>query len=80
LRSLNNLVPLNLEYICTEAEMREAQSLHLRRALGGGSRWLTWLVLFGILAALLTLLYFRIRTEVAPKYQPWFLAGAAALM
>ena len=36
LGSLNNLVPLKLEYICTEAEMREAQSLHLRRPVGGG--------------------------------------------
>lgn len=39
LGSLNSLVPLKLEYVCTEAEMREAQSLHLRRAVGGGWRW-----------------------------------------
>ncbi len=72
-------LPLQLEYICTDAEMREAQSLNLRRQLGKGSRARTLLTLFGFLSVLLVALYFRIRTEVAPKYQPYFLAAVAVI-
>jgi hypothetical protein len=63
---------LQLEYICTDAEMREARSLGLREQLGKGSRVRTSLVLFGILAAVLTLACFQIRTEISPRYRPWF--------
>ena len=66
-------LPLKLEYICTDAELKEAQSLSLRQQLGGGSRWRTLLVLFVILAGVLTLLYFQFKTEIAPQYRPYFL-------
>jgi len=59
--------------------MSEAQSLNLRRRFGRGSRARTLLVLFSILGGLLLLVYLRIRTEIAPKYQPLVLAGAGAL-
>jgi len=65
---------LQLEYICTEAEMREAQSLSLRQELGKGSRVRTYVVLFGILAFVMGAAYFQMRTEIAPQYRPWFLA------
>jgi FtsH-binding integral membrane protein len=65
---------LLLEYICTDAEMREAQSLNTRQQLGKGSRVRTHLVLFGMLAFVLGLAYLQMRTEIAPRYRPWFLA------
>lgn len=59
--------------------MKEAQSLNLRQQFGGGNRWRSLLVMFGILGGLLVLFYFRIRDEVPVKYQPLVLAAVAAL-
>jgi hypothetical protein len=42
---------LQLEYACTKAETDQAQSLAMRKQLGGGSKWRTWLVLFLMLSA-----------------------------
>jgi uncharacterized membrane protein YidH (DUF202 family) len=70
---------LQLEYICTDAEMQEAQSLNTRQQLGKGSRVRTYLVLFGILAFVLGLAYLQMRTEIAPQYRPWFLAFIAVV-
>jgi hypothetical protein len=61
---------LRLEYACTSEEMKQAQSLVLRKQVGGGSKWLTTLVLLAALTGMLFAGYFRIRREVAPKYQP----------
>jgi len=72
-------LPLQLEYICTDAEMREAQTLNIRRQYGGGARWRSLLIMFLVLGGLLTLAYFRIRDEVAPQYRPWFLAAVVVL-
>lgn len=63
---------LRLEYTCTETELKEAQSLHLRQHYGGGSKWRTRLVLFGFLAAACALVYFRFKMEVAPEDRTWF--------
>ncbi|HTV42550.1 MAG TPA: YcxB family protein [Candidatus Sulfotelmatobacter sp.] len=71
---------LQLEYAVTDAEMREAKSLDLRRYLGKGSRTRTLLLLFTFFGALLTLAYFQVRTVVLPKYQPLALAGFVALV
>ncbi len=61
---------LALEYTCTAAEMEEAESLSLRRQLGGGSKWRTWLVLLVMLVGLLLVLYFELRREVPAAYIP----------
>jgi hypothetical protein len=45
LRAFHMLAILRLEYTCTKSELEQAQSLHLRKQLGGGTRWQTWLVL-----------------------------------
>src|SRR6266498_683440 len=65
---------LQLEYICTEAEMREAQSLHERQHYGGGSKWRARLALYGLLALSVVPFYFRFRTEIEAKDRPWFIA------
>src|SRR5258708_689260 len=57
---------LRLEYECTDAERREAQSLSLRQQLGGGSKWLTMLVL----------LIFPKRVFPSESWQSWFRAQA----
>jgi hypothetical protein len=44
------MIQVHLEYRCTEAEMKEAQSLHLQHHVGGGSKWRAQAALFGILA------------------------------
>lgn len=64
---------LQLEYICTDAEMREAQSLELRETLGKGSRVWTNLALFGMLALALALVYFQLRNEVSPRWRIFYL-------
>ncbi|HSY19520.1 MAG TPA: YcxB family protein [Candidatus Acidoferrales bacterium] len=71
-------LPLKLEYVCTEADMKEAQSLNLRQQLGGGSRWRALLALYAIFGGVLVLFYFQIKTEIAPQYRPYFLALAGA--
>jgi Ca2+/Na+ antiporter len=70
---------LLLEYICTDAEMREAQSLNTRQQFGKGSRVRTHLVLFGMLVFVLGLAYLQMRTEIAPQYRPWFLVLIAVV-
>lgn len=66
---------LQLEYICTEAEMREAQTLALRKQLGGGSKWRTRLVLFLILVGVLLGLYFQMR-QFPDRYGVYVVGGA----
>ena len=70
---------LQLEYTCTNAELREARSLNAQQQLGKGSPARTLLVLFGILAVLLALAYFQIREMVAPRFQPLALASIVVL-
>jgi hypothetical protein len=70
---------LQLEYACTLAEMREAESLSLRQQLGGGSKRKTLVVLFVILGALLVLGYFMLKMEVPQAYRPHAVAGFIVL-
>lgn len=63
---------LQLEYTCTEAEVKAAQALHLRQHYGGGSKWRTRLILFGILVFTLAVGWLRFKTEVAPEDRWWF--------
>ncbi len=72
--------PLKLEYVLTDVELKKAQSLQLREHYTGKSGWRSWAILLGIMAAFLCLCYFRIRDQVAPKYQPWFLLGVAGFL
>jgi hypothetical protein len=66
---------LHLEYACTKAEMEQAQSLVLRKRLGGGSKWRTYLILFLMLAGALVGGYFRFR-EIPDVYRVLILAAA----
>jgi len=45
--------------------------LALRKHIGGGSRWRTHLVLFGILSVLLLTLYYQLRQDVPVAYRPY---------
>ncbi len=65
---------LELEYLVTEAERKQAQELHLRQHYGKGSKWRTRLVLFGLLALGAGAVYMRITTGVEKKDRPWFIA------
>jgi YcxB-like protein len=67
---------LQLEYSCTKAEMQEAQTLSLRKQIGGGSKWRTWIVLFLMLIGVLAALYFQIRNAASDPYGPYVLGGA----
>lgn len=73
-------MPLHLEYACTVAELEEAESLSLRKQLGGGSKWLTWLVLGVMLAAGLAALHFIIIHRLAAAYRPFAWAGFILLV
>jgi hypothetical protein len=66
---------LHLEYACTEAERKQAQSLLLQRQVGGGSKVLTTIVLLLALVGMLLGFYFRVQREVGPAYRPYAYAG-----
>jgi hypothetical protein len=66
---------LRLEYACTHAEMNQAQSLVMRKQLGGGSKWRTWLLLFLVLVGMLAGFYFQFR-DIPPIFRVLILASA----
>jgi hypothetical protein len=66
---------LHLEYACTNAELEQAQSLALRKQIGGGSKWRTYLILYIMLAGALVGGYFRFR-EIPGTYRVLILAVA----
>ncbi len=70
---------LRLEYACTPAELRQAQSLNLRMQIGGGSKWRTTLLLLVVLGGMLLSFYFRMMREVAPAYRPAFFAAVVGI-
>ncbi len=70
---------LRLEYGCTAAEKREAESLSLRKQLGGGSKWQMWVVLGVMLVVVLGLFYAMLRTQVPAPYRPYVLLGTFAV-
>jgi hypothetical protein len=55
---------LQLEYRCTEAEMKEAQALQLHEGYGCRFKWLSSLIPFGFLALVITALHFRFKTDI----------------
>lgn len=71
---------LQLQFACTEAERKEATSLSLHQQCGGGPKWRVRLILFGVLAFALGLVYLQFRL-MSPKERPWFYAiGAGAFI
>ena len=70
---------LQLEYSCTDSELEEAKSLQLREELGGGSQPLALVVMFGILALVLGLLFLRSKTELGRNGPLLFLAVFAVV-
>jgi hypothetical protein len=62
---------LRLEYACTNDEMNEAQALGIRKQIGGGSKWLTRLVLFAVLGLLLVAFYVSGLRDVPATYRPY---------
>lgn len=56
-----------LEYACTPKEMQDAEALALREQIGGGSAWLTLLILGSIFVVLLAGLYLK----VEPEHRVW---------
>jgi hypothetical protein len=69
---------LHLEFTCTEAEKKQAQSMLLQREIGGGSKVLTTVILLLALAGMLLGFYFRVQREVAPAHRPYMYGGAFA--
>ncbi|HEY5913651.1 MAG TPA: YcxB family protein [Verrucomicrobiae bacterium] len=63
---------LQLEYSCTEAELKEAKVLQERQVYGRGSKWRARLVLFGLLALVLGGAYLRFKREMTPRERVWF--------
>jgi hypothetical protein len=64
---------LHLEYTCTEAELKEAQSLNLHRQCGGGPKWRSRVVFYAFVAVIAVLVYLRFKAEIAVKDRPWFI-------
>lgn len=65
---------LQLEYHCTEAEMKEAQSLNLQRQCGGGPRWRSQVIYWAFIAVVAVLVFLRFKMEIAPEDRFWFVA------
>lgn len=58
---------LVLEYTCTEAELKEAQSLDLQRQCGGRPKWRSQVIYGAFVAVLATLVFLRFKTEIRPN-------------
>lgn len=65
---------IQLEYSCTEQDLKEAKALGERESFGGGPRWRSTLVMLVVLVVVGTGLFFRFKAEIAPKDRPWFIA------
>jgi len=65
---------MQLEYTCTEAEMKEAQSLNLQRQCGGGPKWRSKVIYWAFIAIVAVLVYLRFKMEIAPEDRIWFIA------
>jgi hypothetical protein len=70
---------LHLEFACTDAETKQARSLHLRRQVGGGSKVLTLVILLLLLVGMVLTFYFRVQREVTPAYRPYVYAAVFAV-
>lgn len=68
---------LCLEYACTSDEMEQAQSLHLRKQLGGGSKLRTNFILFVLIVGMLLGGWFRFR-EIREDYRALMLGTVIA--
>ena len=68
---------LRLEYTCSDREREQAQTLSLRKRLGGGSKWRTRLVLLLVLVGMLLGAWFRF-TEIQPAYRALMIAAVVA--
>lgn len=66
-------MPLRLEYQCTEAERKEAQSLNTHQQYGGGPKWRSTLAQWVGIAVLAFLVYQRFKLEIAAKDRVWFI-------
>lgn len=62
---------LKLDFVCTKSEVSEARALSIRKQLGGGSKWRTWLVLGVVLIAVTGALFFQIYQLVAEAYRSY---------
>src|SRR5437762_14166477 len=69
---------LRLEYACTTAETDQAQSLAMRKQLGGGSKLRMWLILLLILGGMLLALYFQVIRDLPPVYRPYVIPAIFA--
>jgi YcxB-like protein len=70
-------ITLKTEYICTEAELKEAKTLNLQRQFGGGPKWrstLFYLLFVGLLVVFLAGdVLLRVKMEILPKDRFWFI-------
>jgi hypothetical protein len=69
---------LRLEYATTPAERTEAQSLSLRQ-IGGGSKWLTLVILLLIMGLAAWFLWTMVRKAIPVAYQPYAIGAVAGL-
>lgn len=65
---------LQLEYQCTDAERKEAQSLNTHQQYGGGPKWRSALVQWLVITVLAVLVFLRFKMEIAAKDRIWFIA------
>jgi hypothetical protein len=70
---------LHLEYGCTEAEMKEANSLHEHQQFGGGPKWRSSLIMLAVILGVGTVEFLRFKTEIAPKDREWFIILVTAV-
>lgn len=71
---------LQLEYVITDVDLREAQSLHLRERFTGKSAWRAWAIQLGVAVGFSLLIYFRLRGQVSPSTMALVMVFAIALL
>lgn len=70
---------LRLEYALTPAERSEAQNLLLRRQVGGGSEWLTRIILLLALVGMLLGLWTMVTAEFQKAQRPYVIVAVVGL-
>ena|SRR5690242_8557858 len=70
---------LRLEFTCTPKERSEAQTLCIRHQLGGGSKWMTWVVLLAMLAGVIWLLWIEFLKTMPAGHRMYGIGAVVAV-
>jgi YcxB-like protein len=68
-----------LEYNCSKAEIKEAESLNQHYKMGGGPKWRSGLLIYLAFGGIILVAYYRVRYEFSPEEQ-WLCIPVAVVV